>query len=92
MGKAKVRTEPINKRVMVEPFAAEDKSEGGIYIPDTAKAEGMDGIAVEVAKDCEAVKKGDHVLFQKYSGTEVLIDGTKYRFVLEEDLLGVIRG
>lgn len=88
----KVNFKPLNKRVAVEPFAPEAVSKGGIIIPDKAQEKvGMDGICVAVADDCEFVQEGDHVLHSKYDGVEIAIDGVKYRVMLEEDLLGVIR-
>ena len=88
----------LNYRVVVEPFAAEDVSEGGIIIPDSAKEAAVDGIVRSVweptTKDHEErrypwVKEGDHVAFPKYSGTEIVIEDRKYRVLLEEDLFGV---
>lgn len=90
MGKESLK--PLNKRVAVEPFSPETVSKGGIIIPEKAQEKvGMDGIVFAVADDCELVKEGDHVLHNKYDGVEISVDGVKYRMVLEEDLLGVIR-
>ena len=90
---------PLHDRVVVKRIDAEEKSSGGIIIPDTAKEKPQEGEVVSVgpgARD-EAgkihpldVKKGDRILFGKWSGTEVKIDGDDLLIMKESDVLGVI--
>jgi len=90
---------PLHDRVLVERVEQETKTASGIIIPDTAKEKPMQGVikAVgagsrdETGKLVELdVKAGDSVLFGKYSGTEVKIDGTEYLIMRESDILGVM--
>jgi chaperonin GroES len=92
---------PLHDRVVVRRVEEEAKTAGGIIIPDTAKEKPMQGeiIAVGPGARDEAgklvpldVKKGDRVLFGKWSGTEVKIDGTDLLIMKESDILGVIEG
>ena len=91
---AKVNFKPLADRVLVEPAAAEEKTASGIIIPDTAKEKPQKGeiIAIGTGKKDEPfnVKVGDHVLYGKYSGTEITIDGTEYLIMKESDIFGVI--
>ena len=91
---AKINIKPIADRVLVEPSAAEEKTSGGIIIPDTAKEKPQKGIviAVGVGKKDEpmTVKVGDKVLYGKYSGTEINIEGTDYLIMKESDIYAVI--
>lgn len=90
---------PLHDRVLVKRSSEEEKSKGGIIIPDTAKEKPIQGevIAVglgRVAEDGKIrpldVKKGDRVLFGKYAGTEIKIDGSEFLMMREEDILGVV--
>ena len=85
---------PINDRVVVKPAPAEEKTKGGIIIPDTAKEKPQRGtiVAVGTGKPDEpiTVKEGDTVLYGKYSGTEISIDGTDYLIMKETDIYGII--
>ena len=90
---------PLHDRLIVKRFEEEERTKGGIIIPDNAKEKPQQGeiIAVGAGKVLEdgkksplEVKKGDRVLFGKYSGTEIKIDGTEYLMIREEDILGVI--
>jgi chaperonin GroES len=90
---------PLHDRLIVKRFEEEEKTKGGIIIPDNAKEKPQQGeiIAVGNGKVLEdgkvlplEVKKGDRVLFGKYSGTEIKIDGTEYLMLREEDILGVV--
>ena len=92
---------PLHDRVVVRRLEAEEKSAGGIIIPDTAKEKPMQGEIIAVgpgARDESGrivpldVKKGDRVLFGKWSGTEVKIDGQDLLIMKESDILGVIEG
>lgn len=91
---------PLHDRVLVQRSEEENRSKGGIIIPDTAKEKPIQGevIAVgagRVAEDGKVrpldVKKGDKVLFGKYAGTEIKIDGSDYLMMREEDILGIIQ-
>jgi len=85
---------PINDRVVVQPAAAEEKTKGGIIIPDTAKEKPQRGkvIAVGPGKDGNAmtVKKGDKVLYGKYSGQELSYEGKEYLIMREDDILVIL--
>ncbi len=90
---------PLHDRVIVKRVQEEEKTKGGIIIPDTAKEKPIEGkvIAVGNGKILEdgsvrklEVKKGDRVLFGKYAGTDVKIDGEEHLILLEDDILGVI--
>jgi chaperonin GroES len=95
-----MKIKPLHDRVLVKRIEEEHKTKGGIIIPDTAKEKPQMGevIAAGGGKKTEAgkiipmdVKKGDKVLFSKYSGTEVKIDGEELLIMREEDILGVIQ-
>ncbi|QQS59040.1 co-chaperone GroES [Candidatus Peregrinibacteria bacterium] len=80
---------PLFARVVVQPKTKEETTASGIVLPDTvSKEKPMEGEIIAVGPDCKAVKKGDTVLFKKYSPTEIKIDGTEYFILDEEDLLG----
>ena len=90
---------PLSDRVVVQPVEAEEKVSGGIIIPDTAKEKPMQGkvVAVGPGKVSDAgqavameVKVGDSVLYGKYSGTEVTIDGEDYLIMRESDIFAII--
>jgi chaperonin GroES len=91
-----MNVKPLADRVIVEPAAAEEKTAGGIIIPDTAKEKPRRGtvIAVGPGKTDEpmTVKAGNVVLYGQYSGTEVKIDGKDYLIMKEADIYGVIEG
>ena len=88
------KIKPLADRVVVEPSASEEKSAGGIIIPDTAKEKPQRGeiVAVGTGKKDESleVKVGDHVLYGKYSGTEITIDGKEYLIMRESDIYAII--
>jgi chaperonin GroES len=85
---------PLSDRVLIEPIAAETKTASGIIIPDTAKEKPQEGtvVAVGAGKKDEpmTVKVGDKVLYGKYSGSELKLDGKDFLIVREADLLGII--
>ncbi len=94
-----MQVRPLHDRVLVKRFNEEERSKGGIIIPDTAKEKPIQGeiIAVgqgRIGEDGKVrpldVKKGDRVLFGKYSGTEIKIDGEEFLMMREEDILGVL--
>jgi chaperonin GroES len=85
---------PLADRVLIKPAVAESKSVGGIIIPDTAKEKPLKGEVIAVGngtKDEEmAVKKGDHVLYGKYAGTEIEVDGETHLIMRQSDILAII--
>lgn len=94
MSMAKVNVKPLADRVLVEAAEAETKTAGGIIIPDTAKEKPMRGkvVAVGTGKKDEpiTVKAGDTVLYGKYAGTEIQIDGKEYLIMRESDIYAII--
>ena len=91
---AELKIKPLSDRVLVEPAAAETTTISGIIIPDTAQEKPQKGIVVAVGngtKDHEmSVKIGDLVLYGKYSGTELKLEGNDYLMMRESDLLAII--
>jgi chaperonin GroES len=96
-----MKVKPLNDRVLVSRIEGEEKTVGGIIIPDTAKEKPQEGkvIAVGPGKVNEsgerspmAVKAGDRILFGKYSGTEIKIDGVEHLIMREDDILGIMEG
>ncbi len=94
-----MKIRPLHDRVIVRRLEEEEKTKGGIIIPDTAKEKPLEGkvIAAGKGKIMENgevrpldVKEGDRILFGKYSGTEVKIDGEEHLILREEDILGII--
>jgi len=89
-----VKIKPLADRVLVEPAAAEQKTSGGIIIPDTAKEKPQRGkvIAVGAGKKDEpmTVKEGDSVLYGKYAGTEIQYEGKDYLIMKESDILAIV--
>lgn len=85
---------PLADRVLIKPAPAEEKTAGGIIIPDTAKEKPLQGEVLAVGngtKDEEMVlKAGDTVLYGKYSGTEVELDGEKYLIMRQSDVLAIL--
>jgi chaperonin GroES len=90
---------PLADRVLIEPVEAETKTQGGIFIPDNAKEKPMQGIVHAVGAGRKSdkgeviameLKVGDKVLYGKYSGTEVTVDGKNYLIVKENDVLAVL--
>ena len=85
---------PLADRVLIQPSPAEEKTVGGIIIPDTAKEKPLQGTVLAVGngtKDEEMVlKAGDTVLYGKYSGTEVELEGEKYLIMRQSDVLAVL--
>jgi len=90
----KLNIKPIGDRVVVEPAQAEQKTAGGIIIPDTAKEKPQKGTIVAVGKGKKdepmTVKQGDTVLYGKYAGTEITIDGKEYLIMKESDIYAII--
>ncbi len=95
--KSKIR--PLHDRLIVERLEGQDKTASGLYIPDSAKEKPQTGRVIAVGKgrikeDGKVtpldIKAGDTILFGKYSGTEVKLDGTEFLIMREEDVLGVV--
>jgi chaperonin GroES len=91
---ANINIKPLADRVLVEPAAAEERTAGGIIIPDTAKEKPMKGTIVAVGEGKKdeplTVKTGDKVLYGKYAGTEISVDGNEYLIMRESDIYAVI--
>ena len=91
---AKLKIKPLADRVLVEPAQAEEKTAGGIIIPDTAKEKPQKGtvVAVGIGKKDEpmTVSIGDTVLYGKYAGTEITVDGVIYLIMRESDIFAII--
>jgi chaperonin GroES len=91
---AKVSIKPLADRVLIEPMAAETQTASGIYIPDTAKEKPQKGKVVAVGpgtkEEAVTVKVGNTVLYGKYAGTELKLDGTDYLMMRESDILAII--
>ncbi len=94
-----MKIRPLQDRILIKRVEEEQKTSGGIIIPDTAKEKPQEGRVVavgngKVGEDGKVrpldVKKGDRVLFGKYSGSEVNLDGEEHLIIREEDVLGVI--
>jgi chaperonin GroES len=86
--------QPLSDRVLIEPVAAEQKTASGLYIPDTAKEKPQQGKVVAVGKGKKdhdmTVKVGDTVLYGKYSGTELKVEGNDYLMMREDDILAIV--
>ena len=98
-GEKSMKFKPLHDRVLVEREESDEKSAGGIIIPDTAKEKPMQGKIIAVgsgSKDEQGkvtpldVKAGDTVLFGKWSGTEIKLDGTDYIIMKESDIMGIV--
>jgi chaperonin GroES len=91
---SQVKIKPIADRVLVEPLAAEQKTASGIIIPETAKEKPQRGKVIAVGKgkkdEIMELKAGDEVLYGKYAGTEITIDGTDYLMMRQDDILAVV--
>ena len=99
-GVAMAKVQPLGDRVLLKPLEAESKTKGGIILPDTAKEKPQQGEVVAVGKgkvlesgkvEPVEVKVGDKILYGKYSGTEIKIDGDEYLIVREEDILAILK-
>jgi chaperonin GroES len=91
---SKINFKPNEDRVLVEPAPAEEKTSSGIIIPDTAKEKPQKGIVVATGEGLKdkpvTVKVGDNVLYGKYAGTEITIDGKDYLIMRNSDIFGII--
>ena len=96
-----MRIRPLGDRILVKRIKEEDKTKGGIIIPDTAKEKPQEGRVVAVGKGkvtetghllVPDVKVGDRILFGKYSGSEVQLDAEEHLIMREDDIMGVLEG
>lgn len=88
-----MKVKPLDDRVLVEPLASEEKTSSGIIIPDTAKEKPRTGLVVAVGTDedlQEKIKVGNKVLFAKYGGDEIEMDGKDYRILQRCDILAIV--
>lgn len=97
---SKMNVQPLADRVVVKPMEAEEKTKGGIILPDTAKEKPIEGtiVAVGTGKVSDdgkivplTVKVGDKVLYGKYSGTEITIEGDEYLIMRESDIFAIVK-
>lgn len=91
---AKINIKPLADRVLIEPVAAETKTASGIYIPDTAKEKPQNGVVVAVGPGTKdnpmTVKVGDSVIYGKYTGTDLKLEGVDYLMMRESDILAIV--
>ena len=94
-----MKVKPLFDRILVQRISEDEKTKGGIIIPETAKEKPMEGKVISVGQGkahedgkitALAVKAGDRVLFSKYSGTEIKIDGEDHLILREDDVLGIV--
>ena len=92
---SKISIKPLADRVVIEPLAVETQTASGIYIPDSAKEKPQQGKVVAIGNGTKdepmTVKVGDTVLYGKYSGTELKLDGGDYLIMRESDILGILQ-
>jgi chaperonin GroES len=94
----RIRVRPLQDRIIVKRIEEEEKTSGGIIIPDTAKEKPQEGRVVAVGKGKREdgklipveLKAGDRILFGKYAGTEIKLDGEEHLILREDDILGVV--
>jgi chaperonin GroES len=95
-----MKIKPLHDRIIVERIEEETKTAGGLIIPDTAKEKPQQGKVIAVGKGkvtedgkviAMDVKEGDRILFGKYSGTEVKLDGKEFLIMREDDVLGIVQ-
>ena len=89
-----MKIRPLADRVLIEPKAAEEKTAGGLYIPETAKEKPLEGTVVAAGPGTSdikmEVKAGDKVLYGKYAGTEITVNGKNYLIMKQADILAII--
>ena len=94
-----MNVKPLADRVLIKPLDTQEEKKGGIIIPDTAKEKPQQGEVIEIGpgrvsddgkKIAMEVKKGDRVLYGKYSGTEVTVEGVEYLILRESDILAIV--
>lgn len=89
--------QPLADRILIKPQVSEDKTKSGIFIPDTAKEQRAEGEVVAIGTGLKngkkyefSLKKGDKVVYSKYSGDEIKIEGKEYKVMREEEILGIL--
>jgi chaperonin GroES len=89
--------QPLADRILIKPLVSEDKTKSGIFIPDTAKEQRAEGEVIAIGTGLKngkkyefSVKKGDKVVYSKYSGDEIKIEGKEYKVMREEEILGIL--
>jgi chaperonin GroES len=96
-----MKLKPLDNRVVIEQVEAEEKTKGGIFLPETAKEKPQIGVVIAVGpgnllddgkRAAMSVKKGDKVIYGKYMGNDVEVDAKKYVILRESDLLGIVQG
>ncbi len=96
-----MKLKPLDNRVVIEQVEAEEKTQGGIFLPETAKEKPQIGVVIAVGpgnllddgkRAAMSVAKGDKVIYGKYMGNDVEVDGKKYVILRESDLLGIVAG
>lgn len=89
-----MKVKPLSDRVLIEPKPAEEKTAGGLFIPETAKEKPLEGKVIAAGPGTSEVKmevkEGDQVLYGKYSGTEVSVDGKDYIIMRQSDILAIV--
>ena len=85
-----VQFRPLKERVFVSYAGDLEKTAGGLYIPDAAKEKPQKGTVEAVGSEVKSVKVGDAILFDKYSGSKIALDGQDYLIIKEEDILGIL--
>jgi len=94
-----IKIKPLGDRVLIKPLEAEETAKGGIIIPDSAKEKPQEGTVAAIgpgkglddgSKDELSVKVGDKVIYSKYAGSEIKLDGDDYLLMREDDILGII--
>lgn len=86
-----MKFKPLKDRVFVKYLDSDEKTAGGLYIPDAAKEKPQRGKVEAVGSEAKDVKKGETVLFDRYSGSKVQIDDIEYLIIKEEDILGILQ-
>jgi len=90
-----VKLQPLDDRVLVKPLKADEKTQGGIILPDTAKEKPQEGKVIAVGTDEElqkVVKEGDIVLYAKFGGQEIKVDGEDHLILSRSDILALVKG
>jgi chaperonin GroES len=91
MGK-KTTIQPLGENVLVEPLKSETETASGIVLPDTSEEKSQEGVVIAVGEDKKIkVKKGQKIIYSKYSGSEIKVGNTEYLIVKNEDILAVVK-
>ncbi len=88
-----MKVKPLGDRVLLKTEKEEEKTKGGLFIPETAQEKTQSGIVEEIGDDDEVitVKKGDHVMYDKYAGTTIKIDGEDYLILKMDDIIAKVQ-